>query len=193
VKLIVGLGNPGEEYHLTPHNLGFMVIDRLARECGVEVRRPEAQALTALGELEGTRVLLAKPQTFMNLSGLAVGRLLERYELGPEALLVVVDEIELPLGMLRVRPRGSAGGHNGMKSVIAALGSDAFPRLRLGVRPEHDVEDYASYLLAPLRPRELTAVEDVLEQATAAIRVILTDGVAAAMNRFNRRVKSNDE
>jgi PTH1 family peptidyl-tRNA hydrolase len=193
VNLIVGLGNPGEEYRLTPHNLGFMVIDRLARGCGVEVRRPEAQALTAVAEFVGARVVLAKPQTFMNLSGLAVGRLLERYELGPEALLVVVDEIELPFGMLRVRPRGSAGGHNGMKSVIGALGTDAFPRLRLGVRPEYDLEDYASYLLAPLRPRELAAVEEVLEQATDAIRVILSDGVPTAMNRFNRRVKSSDE
>ena len=188
MKLIVGLGNPGYEYHLTPHNLGFMAIDRLAEGSGVKVTRREAQALTVSTELAGVRVVLAKPQTYMNLSGLAVERLLRNYELEPRDLLVLVDEIELPLGMLRIRPRGSAGGHNGLKSILGALEADDFTRLRLGVRPDRQVEDYVSYLLSPFRPAEMASVEEMLSQASEAVRVILSEGVQKAMNRFNRRV-----
>jgi len=134
------------------------------------------------------RVVLAKPQTYMNLSGLAVERLLRNYELEPRDLLVLVDEIELPLGMLRIRPRGSAGGHNGLKSILGALEADDFTRLRLGVRPNRQVEDYVSYLLSPFRPAEMASVEEMLSQASEAVRVILSEGVQKAMNRFNRRV-----
>jgi peptidyl-tRNA hydrolase, PTH1 family len=190
VKLIVGLGNPGYEYHRTPHNLGFMAIDRLADTCGVELARREAQALTVSTELAGVRVVLAKPQTYMNLSGLAVERLLRNYELAPRDLLVLVDEIELPLGMLRIRPRGSAGGHNGLKSIIGALEADDFTRLRMGVRPDRPMEDYVSYLLGPFRPAEMASVGEMLDQASEAVRVILSEGVQKAMNRFNRRVPS---
>lgn len=190
MKLIVGLGNPGYEYHRTPHNLGFMAIDRLADTCGVELARREAQALTASTELAGGRVVLAKPQTYMNLSGLAVERLLRNYELAPRDLLVLVDEIELPLGMLRIRPRGSAGGHNGLKSIIGALEADDFTRLRMGVRPDRPMEDYVSYLLGPFRPADLDLVAEMLDQASEAVRVILSEGVQTAMNRFNRRVPS---
>jgi PTH1 family peptidyl-tRNA hydrolase len=190
VKLIVGLGNPGYEYHRTPHNLGFMAIDRLADTCGVELARREAQALTVSTELAGVRVVLAKPQTYMNLSGLAVERLLRNYELAPRDLLVLVDEIELPLGMLRIRPRGSAGGHNGLKSIIGALEADDFTRLRMGVRPDRPMEDYVSYLLGPFRPADLDLVAEMLDQASEAVRVILSEGVQTAMNRFNRRVPS---
>jgi len=188
VKLLVGLGNPGCEYESTPHNLGFMAIDRLAEGSGVKVARREAQALTVSTELAGVRVVLAKPQTYMNLSGLAVERLLRNYELEPRDLLVLVDEIELPLGMLRIRPRGSAGGHNGLKSILGALEADDFTRLRLGVRPDRQVEDYVSYLLSPFRPAEMASVEEMLSQASEAVRVILSEGVQKAMNRFNRRV-----
>jgi PTH1 family peptidyl-tRNA hydrolase len=188
VKLLVGLGNPGCEYESTPHNLGFMAIDRLAEGSGVKVTRREAQALTVSTELAGVRVVLAKPQTYMNLSGLAVERLLRNYELEPRDLLVLVDEIELPLGMLRIRPRGSAGGHNGLKSILGALEADDFTRLRLGVRPDRQVEDYVSYLLSPFRPAEMASVEEMLSQASEAVRVILSEGVQKAMNRFNRRV-----
>jgi len=184
----VGLGNPGYEYHLTPHNLGFMAIDRLAEECGKELARHEAQALTVSTELAGERVVLAKPQTYMNLSGLAVARLLHNYELAPQDLLVLVDEIELPLGLLRIRPRGSAGGHNGLKSIIGALDATDFTRLRMGVRPERLMEDYVSYLLRPFRPPEKGLVAEMIELATQAVRVILSEGVQKAMNRFNRRV-----
>jgi PTH1 family peptidyl-tRNA hydrolase len=188
VKLLVGLGNPGCEYESTPHNLGFMAIDCLAEASGVKVTRREAQALTVSTELAGVRVVLAKPQTYMNLSGLAVERLLRNYELEPHDLLVLVDEIELPLGMLRIRPRGSAGGHNGLKSIVGALEADDFTRLRLGVRPDRQVEDYVSYLLGPFRPAEMASVEEMLSQASEAVRVILSEGVQKAMNRFNRRV-----
>jgi PTH1 family peptidyl-tRNA hydrolase len=188
VKLLVGLGNPGYEYQSTPHNLGFMAIDRLADACGVEVAYREAQALTVSTELAGVRVVLAKPQTYMNLSGLAVARLLRNYELEPSDLLVLVDEIELPLGMLRIRPRGSAGGHKGLKSILGALEADDFTRLRLGVRPDRQVEDYVSYLLGPFRPAEMASVREMLSQASEAVRVILSEGVQKAMNRFNRRV-----
>ena len=188
MKLLVGLGNPGYEYQSTPHNLGFMAIDRLADACGVEVAYREAQALTVSTELAGVRVVLAKPQTYMNLSGLAVARLLRNYELEPSDLLVLVDEIELPLGMLRIRPRGSAGGHKGLKSILGALEADDFTRLRLGVRPDRQVEDYVSYLLGPFRPAEMASVREMLSQASDAVRVILSEGVQKAMNRFNRRV-----
>lgn len=188
MKLLVGLGNPGYEYQSTPHNLGFMAIDCLANACGVEVAHRESQALTASTELAGVRVVLAKPQTYMNLSGGAVERLLRNYELSPRDLLVLLDEIELPLGMLRIRPRGSAGGHKGLKSVLGALETDDFTRLRLGVRPDRQVEDYVSYLLAPFRLAEMASVEEMLTQASEAVRVILSEGVQEAMNRFNRRV-----
>lgn len=188
MKLIVGLGNPGSEYEFTPHNLGFMAVDRLANACGKELSRPEAQALTASAEIAGERVVLAKPQTYMNLSGLAVARLLQNYELGPRDLLVLVDEIEIPLGMIRIRPGGSAGGHNGLKSIVGALEADDFIRLRMGVRPERQVEDYVSYLLKPFRPAVRELVAETIDVAGEAVRVVLSEGVQKAMNRFNRRV-----
>jgi len=190
LKLIVGLGNPGYEYHLTPHNLGFLAVDRLAEVCGVELTRHEAQSLTASTELERVSVMLAKPQTFMNLSGLAVARLTGKYELAPQDVIVLVDEVDLPLGSLRVRPRGSAGGHNGLKSVIGALESSEFVRVRMGIRPEESVEDRVSYVLGRFRKTDLETVNDMLERTVEAVRVILSEGVQKAMNRFNRRVAS---
>ena len=188
MKLIVGLGNPGLEYHMTPHNMGFMAIDRLADACGKELSRREAQALIAHTELEGERVVLAKPQTYMNLSGLAVARLLNNYELVPQDLLVLVDEINIPLGTVRIRPYGSAGGHNGLKSIIGSLGADDFIRLRMGVGPDWPVEDYVSYLLKPFRPAVKEQVAEMLDLAGEAVRVTISEGVQKAMNRFNRRV-----
>jgi PTH1 family peptidyl-tRNA hydrolase len=192
VKLIVGLGNPGYEYYLTPHNLGFMAVDRVAESCGVEIRRPEAQALTAAAELEQVDVVLAKPQTFMNLSGMAVERLLDKYGLAAEDLIVLVDDVDLPLGTLRIRPRGSAGSHNGLKSVIGVLESDGFARLRLGIGPDSPVEDRASYVLGRFKKAELETVVDMLDRSVEAVRVILREGVQTAMNRFNRRVQSRE-
>jgi len=188
VKLIVGLGNPGYEYHLTPHNLGFLAVDRLAEDCGVELARRESQALAVITELAGGEVMLAKPQTYMNLSGLAVARLLSKYGLSPQNLIVLVDEVALPLGMVRIRARGSAGGHNGLKSIIGALESDEFVRVRMGVKPERPVEDLVSYVLSPFRAAELESVAEMLDQASEAVRVILKESPQKAMNRFNRRV-----
>jgi len=188
VKLIVGLGNPGYEYHLTPHNLGFMAADRLAEECGVDISRREGQALVARSELEGVEVVLAKPQTFMNLSGLAVERLVARYDVTAKDLIVLVDEADLPFGTLRIRQRGSAGGHNGMKSIIGALQSDEFARVRMGIQPvSRRVEDRATYVLSRFRKSEMDAVEDLVDRAAEAVRVILRDGTQKAMNLFNRR------
>jgi len=188
MKMIAGLGNPGTEYKLTPHNLGFMAVDRLAGECGLELTRPEAQALTASARIAGSEVLLAKPQTYMNLSGMAVARLLAKYGLEASDLIVLVDDTALPLGSLRVRPRGSAGGHNGLKSIIEALGAGDFVRVRMGVRPERPMGDKVSYVLGRFRQPDLEAVNEMLGQACEAVQVILQEGAEKAMNRFNRRV-----
>jgi len=192
LKLIVGLGNPGYEYHLTPHNLGFMAVDRLAESCGARISRPEAQAqaLTADARLELVDVVLAKPQTFMNLSGLAVARLLKKYEIESEDLIVLVDDVDLPLGTIRIRGRGSAGSHNGLKSLIGALESDRFVRVRMGIGPDHPVGDRASYVLGRFRKADLETVAEMLERATAAVATILRDGLEEAMNRYNRRPPS---
>ena len=192
MKLVVGLGNPGNEYVLTPHNLGFMAADRLAQECGAEIMRPEAHALTAHVNVGGVDVVLAKPMTFMNLSGVAVRRLMERYEVPPSNLIVLVDEADLPLGTIRVRPRGSAGGHNGLKSIIGALGSIDFARVRMGVQPDRPVSDRAVHVLGRFRRDQLESVADMVERAVDAVEVIVREGVEPAMNRFNRRPESQE-
>ena len=190
MKLVVGLGNPGNEYVLTPHNLGFMAADRLAEECGAEISRPESHALTAHVNVGGVDLVLAKPMTFMNLSGVAVRRLMERYEVPPQGLVVLVDEADLPLGTIRVRPRGTAGGHNGLKSIIGALGSIDFIRVRMGVQPDHPVSDRADHVLGRFRRDQLESVADMVERAVDAVEVIVREGVEPAMNRFNRRPES---
>ncbi len=190
MKLIVGLGNPGYAYHLTPHNVGFLAVDRLAELCGVELTGHEAQSLTAQTELEGVSIVLAKPQTFMNLSGLAVGRLLRNYQVATTDLIVLLDDVDLPLGSLRIRTQGSAGGHNGLKSVIGVLESDEFVRVRMGVGPDSPVEDRVSYVLGRFKKADLEMVDEMLERAVEAVRVILGESPQKAMNRFNRRVAS---
>ncbi len=193
MRLIVGLGNPGMEYAWTPHNLGFMVVDRLAERAGARVERPEAHSYIGRAQLAGHEVLLAKPQTFMNASGPAVRDLLERFECDPAQMIVLVDEAALPWGTLRIRERGSAGGHNGLKSLIGALGSDEFIRLRIGIRPEHEVGDLADYVLRPMRKAELEQAAEMIEQAADAVEVILAEGPGRAMSRFNRRPESKEE
>jgi len=188
VKLIVGLGNPGIEYQFTPHNLGFLAVDRIAEQCGVEVRNRQCRALTARAEIAGVPVLLAKPETFMNLSGLSVRELVDEYQADPvKDLLVIYDELDLPLGSIRVRKQGSAAGHNGMKSILEALGSQEVQRIRLGVAPDHEVGDGARYVLGAFRKPQYPLIDEVLDTAAKAVRKILTDGVDAAMNEFNRR------
>ena len=188
VKLIVGLGNPGIEYQFTPHNLGFLAIDRIAGNLGVEVRNRQCRALTARTVIADHMVLLAKPETFMNLSGLAVRELLREYEATADAdLIVIQDELDFPLGRLRIHRRRSSAGHNGVESILAALGTEDFLRIRIGVRPERKVEDGAAYLLAPMRKKDLEVVDGMLDSVAEAVKVILKDGPDAAMNRFNRR------
>jgi PTH1 family peptidyl-tRNA hydrolase len=181
VKLIVGLGNPGIEYQFTPHNLGFLAVDRIANDQGVEVRNRQCRALTARMKIGDEQVILAKPETFMNLSGVAVRELVEKLEIRPEEdLIVIYDELDLPLGTLRIRERGSSAGHNGMKSIIGALGTQEFLRIRIGIAPEKKI-------LKPFRKAQLEHFDEALDTAAEAVKVILTEGRAAAMNRFNRK------
>ena len=191
MKLIVGLGNPGREYEMTRHNLGFMLIDRLFERASGRRFRPESSAKVAQVELAGQRVILAKPETYMNLSGDAVRPLLDRHGEGlPANLIVASDDIALPFGMVRVRARGSAGGQKGLKSIIEALGTDDFARVRLGVKPDHPVDDLSSFVLSPIRKRDLELLGEAVDRAADAIETILTEGVERAMARFNERVKS---
>jgi peptidyl-tRNA hydrolase, PTH1 family len=193
MRLIVGLGNPGPEYAWTPHNLGFLGVDAIAERAHIRVERPEAKSLVGLGEFAGQEVALAKPHTMMNLSGLAVRDLLERFECATEEMVVLYDDVALPWGMLRIRQRGSAGSHNGLKSIIGTLGGNEFPRVRMGIRPEHPIGDLAAYVLRPMRKAELEIAADMAEQAAEAVELIITRGIADAMNRFNRRVGPADE
>ena len=188
MKLIVGLGNPGIEYQFTPHNLGFLAVDRIAGDLGIEVRNRQCRALTARVVIEDVQVLLAKPETYMNLSGLSVGELVRKHEVKPESdLIVIQDELDFPLGTLRIHTRRSSAGHNGIESLIDALGTQDFLRIRIGVAPDRKVSDGASYLLAPMRKAELTVVDGMLDTAEEAVKVLLKEGPAAAMNRFNRK------
>jgi len=188
VKLIIGLGNPGIEYQFTPHNLGFLAIDRIAGSLGLEVRNRQCRALTARTVIGDQAVLLAKPETFMNLSGVAVRELMQEYDAQPESdLIVLQDELDFPLGTLRIHTRRSSAGHNGIESIIGALGTQDFLRIRMGVAPERKVGDGAEYLLAPMKKKELEVVDGILDTAEEAVKVILKEGPAAAMNRFNRK------
>ena len=188
MKLIVGLGNPGIEYQFTPHNLGFLAVDRIAEQYGVEVRNRQCRALTARAVIGSETVLLAKPETFMNLSGLAVRELVAEYATKPEEDLVVIqDELDFALGTVRLQRNRSSAGHNGIESLIGALGTQDFLRIRMGVAPQRKIEDGMRYLLSPLRKAELKVVDEMLDIAGEAVKVILTEGPAAAMNRFNRK------
>ena len=190
MKLIVGLGNPGIEYQFTPHNMGFLAVDRIAEQCGVRVNNRHCRAQTARIRLAGHEVVLAKPETYMNLSGASVSELVREYQAQPEQDLVLLyDELDLPFGSLRVRPRGRSAGHNGVESVIAALGTQEITRIRMGVGPDYPVGDGARYVLAQFKKAQLTVVAQVLDEAAEAVKVILADGVQAAMNRFNRKAE----
>ncbi|HEX4650767.1 MAG TPA: aminoacyl-tRNA hydrolase [Granulicella sp.] len=199
MKLIVGLGNPGPEYQFTPHNAGFLALDRIADDCGVAIANRRGRALTARARFAGQEVLLAKPETFMNLSGLSVAALLRELELGVEDLVVLYDELAFPLGTLRVAEKGSANGHNGVKSISGALGTELWTRIRIGVgKPTlADGREIKAggkdYLLAPMRKQELMVLDEVLDRAAKAVEMVLTKGVGAAMNEFNRKAASDGE
>ena len=194
MKLIVGLGNPGIEYQFSPHNLGFLVIDRIADQCGARVSNRFCRALTARTTLEGQEVVLAKPETYMNLSGVSVRELVEKLEIVSERDLVVLyDELDLPFGTIKVRERGRSAGHNGAESIIGALGTQEFTRIRLGAGPGHPLSDGARYLLTPMKKSQLAEADFMLDAAAEAVKVILKQGVAAAMNRFNRKPEKSEE
>ncbi len=194
MKLIVGLGNPGMEYLQTPHNAGFMAIDRIAAICDVAVGNRRGRAETGRARFMGQDVLLAKPETFMNLSGLAVAALLRDLNLGVEDLIVLYDELAFPLGTMKIAAAGSANGHNGVKSVTGVLGTDSWTRVRIGVGKPPTETGVAikaggtSYLLAPMRKAELATLDEGLDLAVRAVEGILSKGVSAAMNEFNRRL-----
>lgn len=186
--LVVGLGNPGTKYAAHRHNVGFRVVDALAQAHGLSfTRRKEAQAQVAKGMVAVRSVLLAKPRTFMNLSGRAVGRLRRAYEIPAEHILVVYDDLDLPLGRLRMRPGGGSGGHQGMRSIIDSLGTQAFPRLRVGIDRPTGGMDPAEYVLQPFAEEEIALLSHCLDQAVAAVECWLAEGIVAAMDRFNRQ------
>jgi PTH1 family peptidyl-tRNA hydrolase len=193
MRLIVGLGNPGPEYQWTPHNLGFLAVDELANRGGIRVERPEAKALVGLGKLAGEEIILAKPQTFMNLSGISVRELLEKYELGPQDVLAMWDEVQLPWGAIRIHAEGSAGSHNGAGSLISSLGTPAFARLRLGCGPDHPLSSRKEYVLRPMKKSELEVAAEMIADAGDAVELMLTKGIEAAMAKYNRRERQQDE
>ena len=199
MKLIVGLGNPGPEYAFTPHNAGFLAVDRIAAICDVQIVNRRAKALTVRTKLAGHDVLLAKPQTYMNESGISVAALLQELDLGVEDLIVLYDELAIPLGTLRIRERGSAVGHNGVKSISAMLGTEEWTRIRIGIGKPPLESGRAvkaggkDFLLTPMRKQGLAELDEVLDQAVRAVEAVLTNGVKAAMNIFNRKIEAEDK
>ncbi|HET8637640.1 MAG TPA: aminoacyl-tRNA hydrolase [Acidobacteriaceae bacterium] len=192
VLLVVGLGNPGIEYQFTPHNAGFLAVDRIADDHGAAVANRRCRAVTAKVEIAGREVVLAKPETFMNLSGLSVAALVEEFQVDPRRdLLVLYDELDLPLGAIRVRERGSPAGHNGARSISGALRSDDWARIRIGVGPDEEAGSAfrrgKDYLLTPLRKADLAILDEVLDRVAKAVEAVVARGIGAAMNEFNRR------
>lgn len=209
MKLIVGLGNPGIEYQFTPHNIGFLAVDRIAEQCGVMIENRHCKALTGRTRIGNDEILLAKPETYMNLSGMSVLELARKYEADPQRdVIVIYDELDLPLGMIRVRARGSSAGHNGMQSIINGLQTEEIARIRIGVAPlpvhantgrergpatDDPRKGGAKYILSPFRKSQLVAVDEALDLVAQAVNVILSEGILKAMNRFNRKNKPEDE
>jgi PTH1 family peptidyl-tRNA hydrolase len=205
VKLIIGLGNPGIEYQFTPHNAGFLAVDRIAEYCNASIANRRGRALTAKATLAGHEILLAKPETFMNLSGLSAAALVRELEIpmvpgaaSPD-VIVIHDELAFPLGKIRIAERGSANGHNGVRSISGALGTDEWLRIRIGIGrpPLADGREVKAggteYLLSPMRRQELMVLDEVLDRVRAAVEAILTRGAAAAMNEFNRAVEDSEK
>jgi PTH1 family peptidyl-tRNA hydrolase len=193
MRLIVGLGNPGTEYEWTPHNMGFLAVDGIAERAGIRITRPEAKSYVGGGKFAGEEVILAKPQTMMNLSGVAVRMLLEKYECDPAEMIVLTDEVDLPWGMLRIRERGSAGTHNGLKSIVSALGGGEFIRVRLGIKPEKIWGELRDYVLSKLSRADREIAGQMVTEATDAVELIIAEGISKAMSKFNRRVPPPEE
>jgi peptidyl-tRNA hydrolase, PTH1 family len=192
MHLIVGLGNPGSEYEWTRHNVGFMLIDKLAADAGVTVKRRECRSLVGSGVIEGERLKLVKAQTFMNLSGEAVACLVAKGEPGEvgKSLIVISDDLALPFGTIRLRARGSAGGHNGLKSIIAALGTNEFMRLRIGIQPDHPVSEAKKFVLDEFAAAERRALKEILDRSADAVRTVLREGIAKAMSLYKQGIEN---
>jgi PTH1 family peptidyl-tRNA hydrolase len=191
--LVAGLGNPGEEYASTPHNLGFQVTDILAARHNIRITRPDCMALIGPGEVAGKPVLLAKPQTFMNLSGASVKPLMAKHEILPENLILVYDDLDLPWGRIRVRAKGSPGSHNGVKSVTASVGTKEFPRVRIGIHPGHPLGSGEHYVLSRLSRQQKKELDPAVGLAADAVDLIIAEGVEKAMAVFNRRAPGSNE
>lgn len=187
--LVIGLGNPGPEYERSPHNMGFLVVDRLAERNSIRVNRPDSQALVGVGAVSGKPVLLAKPQTYMNLSGGSARLLTAKHEVPLDRMLIVYDDLDLPWASVRIRQKGSAAGHNGMKSLVSSLGSPDFPRVRMGVHPGHSLPSGKDFLLSPIKKAQQKELDELLDYASQAVESIIADGVEKAMTRFNRRAE----
>ena len=192
MKLIVGLGNPGRDYRWTRHNAGFLLLDRLAEKQGIDLGRRGLKSLYGRGTIGREEVILAKPQTFMNLSGEAVGRLLRFFKIPPENLIVLHDDLDLPQGKIRIRLQGGHGGHKGIKSIIEAVGFDGFVRFKVGIgRPEKAHEDPADYVLAPLREGEREEFEEMIGRSEEALETLLLEGPQKAMDRFHKKTNTH--
>jgi PTH1 family peptidyl-tRNA hydrolase len=185
--LVAGLGNPGEEYALSPHNLGFLVVDRLAERHGIRVTRKDSRAFVGVGDIDGHEVMLAKPQTYMNLSGVSLAPLMEKHGIETGRLIVVYDELDLPWMAVKIKPKGSAAGHNGMKSVIQSLKTADIIRLRCGIHPGHPLNSGADFVLAPIKRSQRKELDELVDYAADGVRSIIAEGVEKAMTRFNRR------
>lgn len=191
--LVVGLGNPGPEYEYSPHNIGFLVAERLGERNSIRVTRPDSLALVGIGSISGVPVVVAKPQTYMNLSGGSVKLLRAKYEVPVDRILVVYDDLDLPWPSVRIRPRGSPAGHNGMKSMVSSLGSQEFPRLRVGVHPGHPLGSGKDFLLTPMKKAQREEAAAVLDYASEAVEAVVAEGVEKAMAKYNRRAPGSKE
>ncbi|HLV00952.1 MAG TPA: aminoacyl-tRNA hydrolase [Acidobacteriota bacterium] len=187
MHIIVGLGNPGSKYARNRHNVGFMLLDRIADKTGISFRLEDGLVLAGKGELAGKQVLLAKPQVFMNSSGAAVASLLRRYPVNLSHLLIAYDDVALPLGGLRLRRTGSSGGHKGMASVMQSVGSQEIARIRIGVGPGRAIRDLTGFVLADFEREEVPILNEVLDQAVAAVEMFISEGIEKAMSQFNSR------
>jgi len=192
-KLVVGLGNPGEDYEETAHNLGFLVVDRLAVRNSIKIGRKDSRALVGQGIVAGKKVLLAKPQTFMNVSGESVNGLLVKHEIAPGDLILVYDELDLPWQSLRIRPHGSAAGHRGVDSVIRTVGTNQFPRVRLGIHGGRREKDGAQIVLGQFKRAQKQELDEILDHASQAVESIIAEGVEKSMAKFNRRAPGLNE
>ena len=190
--LVAGLGNPGEKYAATPHNLGFLVVDCLAARHSIRMSRRECQAVIGTGTIRGQAVMLAQPQTFMNLSGVAIKPLLEKNELGPADLILIYDELDLPWGDIRVKPKGSAAGHNGAADVIGKLGTSEFARIRMGVHPGHPLSSGVDYLLSGFNRQQRESLDAFIGLGADAAESIIAEGVEKSMTEFNRRAQGSN-